>query len=130
MSLTYEISPAGDRVRIVGKEKMTTRACVRLAERVLTDPRCRADSTALIDLRDAVYEPKDLTEVLDIGREMDKFHSKLKNNIAIVAKRSMLFPAELLCTYIRKATSVGIRVFVDAAAAEEFCAAPNVQHRR
>jgi hypothetical protein len=47
---------------------------------------------------------------------LEAFHSKAKNNIAIVAKQSTIFRAEIFSTHVRQATNLGIRVFADIAA--------------
>lgn len=120
MAFTYEISPSGNHLQIVGTGKITTIDCIGLVERVMSDPRCRPDSTALIDLRDVTYEHKDKAEVIQISTALKVFHSMLRNNIAIIANRATLFPAEILSTHVREATNVRIRVFVDIEAAEAF----------
>jgi hypothetical protein len=120
MSLAYEISQSGDQVRVVGKGKITTRECIGLIKHVMTDRRCHLDAMALVDLRDATYETHDLAEVVDIARTLEKFASRLKSHIAIVARQSLLLPTEILATHVRKATHAGIRVFVDLAAAKSF----------
>ena len=121
MSLAYEITALGDHVRIVGTGRITTKDCIGVVEHVLHDPRCRPDSTALVDLRDATYDPSEQAEIIDIAKAMESFPTMLKNNIAIVAKQSTIFLAEILSTYLRQVANIGIRVFVDITAAEAFC---------
>ncbi|MEI6564059.1 MAG: hypothetical protein WCO42_07120 [bacterium] len=121
MGFAYEISQSGNHVQVVGTGKITTAECIGLVERVMSDPRHRPDSTALIDLRDAIYEPKDMAEVIQISTALEAFHYVLKDNIAIVARQSTLFPAEIFSTHVREAINIRIRVFVDMDAAEEFC---------
>jgi len=121
MSLTYRISSSGDQVRVVGKGHVDTTQCIRLVERVMADPRCHSAATALVDLHNATYEPDDLAEIIDIGKELVKFQARLKNHIAIVARQSTLFPAAILSHYLRKTVRTGIKVFVDLAAAEAYC---------
>ena len=120
MALAYEISPSGDQVRVVGTGGLTTADCIGLVRRVMTDPRNRPESAALIDLRKATYQAEDMAEVVDIAKALEAFHSLLKNNIAIVAERSLLLPAEILATHVKIATNTAIKVFVDVAAAEAF----------
>ncbi len=71
MPFSYNISPNGDQVRIVGTGKITANACVGLFERVITDPRRRPDSAALIDLREAVYEPRGQGDVVQIAQAVE-----------------------------------------------------------
>jgi hypothetical protein len=123
MSFVYKISPSGDEVRIVGKGKITTAQCIGVIERIMSDPRCHLDATAVVDLHKATYEPKDQAEVIAIGRKLAKFHRRLKSHIAIVAQHSTFFPAEMLASYLRKVARVGIKVFADIAAAEAYCRA-------
>lgn len=92
----------------------------------MTDPRCRPDSTALINLSEASYEPGDQAEVFRIASSLETFHSMMQNNIAIVANHAMLFVAEILSSHIRKTLNVKIRVFVDLDAAQAFCNVPVV----
>jgi hypothetical protein len=121
MSLAYRISPVGAYVRIVGTGKITTDDCIRLVKRLLHDPRRRPNSTALIDLRNAIYTPDHDAEVIYVGQALKAFHFTLRNKVAIVAKQSMIFPAEILSTYVRKVTHLGIMVFADLGAARAFC---------
>lgn len=121
MAFAYRISSSGDQVRIVGTGKITTAQCIRIVDRVMSDPRRHLDATALVDLHKATYKPADLAEVIDIAEELLKFRSGLKATIAIVARRSTLFPSAILSAYLRRAAKVGIRVFVDLAAAEAYC---------
>jgi hypothetical protein len=126
MSLAYRISPSGDRVRIVGIGEITTDDCIGMVKRVLSNPRRRPNATALIDLRDATYKPQDQAEVIDVAMALATFHSRVKNHIAIVAKQSTIFPAEIFAAYLRKATHLGIRVFADIAAAKAYCCRGNL----
>ena len=120
MSLAYEISPSGDQVRVVGKGRMTADDFVDVIEHVIADPRNRPDSSALVDLRNATYKADNLVDVICIAKALETFHFVLQNKIAIVAKQSLLFPAEVVATHVRKTAHVAIRVFVDLAAAEAF----------
>jgi len=121
MGFSYTISLSGNHIQIVGIGEITTLDCIEEIERVMSDPRCRPDSTALIDLRDATYKPRTQEEVIHIAEVLEMFSSMMQNNIAIVARRATLFPAEILSSHVRKAIDVKIRVFVDLAAAEAFC---------
>jgi len=121
MSFVYRISPSGNHVEVVGTGRLTTRECIGLVNRILSDPRRHSNATALIDLRDATYRPRSLSDVIKIAQSVGAFHSLLSNNIAIVAQRSTLFLAEILSTAIRKATRVSIKVFVELSAARKFC---------
>lgn len=128
MAIFYEISRSGDHIKIVGTGEITTADCIRIIECVMSDPRCRPDSTALIDLSDATYAPSDRREVIHIAEALKMFSFMMKNNIAIVARRATLFPAEILSSHIRRAINVRMRVFVDLAAAEAFCGMPITPH--
>jgi len=121
MSFAYEISPSGAHVRIVGADNITTADCVRLVRSVVSNPRCRPDSTALVDLRAAIYEPRAMEEVISIATTLEMFPSMLGNNIAIVARRATLFYAEIFSAHVRAATRVPIKVFVELDAAVRFC---------
>ncbi|MEI6149128.1 MAG: hypothetical protein WCS01_08550 [bacterium] len=121
MAIDYMITPSGDQVRVVGTGVLTTRDFIAAVERIHSDPRCLPESSALIDLRDATYEPKDQAEVIDIATALEAFRSVLNNNIAIVARRSTIFFAELFSAHVRAATHVGVRVFTDLGAAVAFC---------
>ena len=123
MALAYEISPAGEYVRVIGSGEITTVECIRMAKRILFDSRRRPDSAALVDLRNATYAPKDQTEIIHIAKAVEMFQFMLRNNIAIVVNQPLIFPTEILATYIRKVTHLGIRVFVDLAAAMDYCTA-------
>ena len=100
---------------------ITTANCMGVIERVMSDPRCRPDATALIDLSGATGLPVDRGDIIQIANAVEAFHSRMGNRIAIVAKRAMLFPAEIFSLHVREAVHVGIRVFVDPSAAEDFC---------
>jgi hypothetical protein len=90
MALAYEITPSGDHVQIVGCGVITTAECIGIVKHVMTDPRHRADSTALIDLRDVVYAPNDMADIIDIAQAVEAFRSLIKNKIAIVANHPAL----------------------------------------
>jgi hypothetical protein len=121
MGLVYEISPCGRHVRILGPGVITPAECIRMVKKVLADSRCRSDSTALVDLRAATYQAADQTDVIGIAKAFESYPFMLKNHIAILARQSVLFPAEILSAYLRKAMKVGIRVFVELEAAEAYC---------
>ncbi|MEI8139224.1 MAG: hypothetical protein WCI03_05075 [bacterium] len=121
MAYTYKISRAGEHIQIVGSGEVDTADCIDIITRVITDPCCRSDSTAIIDLRNAVYLTKDRSEVMQIAHTLEACVAFLKNNIAIVASRGTLFSAELLARHVRDVAHAKIRVFVDLNAAEAFC---------
>ena len=126
VSFAYKMSPSGDHVLVVGKGKITTDECISLVRRILSDPRHQPDATGLIDLRKATYELKHPAEIIRIAKALESFHSVLKNNIAIVAKRAMLFPAEILSLHVRATKHIGIRVFLNLTAAKNFCMWPGL----
>lgn len=133
MAFTYEISPSGDHVHVIGTGDVTTDNCIGIIERVLSDPRCRPDSTALIDLSDAVYKHGNDAEAVRIAKALEAFEPMLQNNIAVVAKKGTLFPAEIFCLHVRQAKQIRIRVFTELAAAEAYCheaPTPPPGHRR
>ena len=121
MALCYDITPSGNQVRILGTGALTTAEFIAMIERLCSDPRCRSDSTALVDLRNASYKPEDDAEIIDIARALGAFRSVLKSNIAIVTKQSTLFLAELFSLHVRDSTNAEVRVFADISAAEAFC---------
>ncbi len=92
-----------------------------MVRRILSDPRHHPNATGLIDLRNATYELKNPAEIIRIAKALESFHSVLKNNIAIVAKRAMLFPAEILSLHARATKHIGIRVFLNLTAAKNYC---------
>ena len=115
------MSSSGDHVLVVGKGKITTDECITLVRRILTDPRHRPNATGLIDLRNATYDLKHPSEIIRIAKTLESFHSVLKNNVAIVAKRATLFPAEILSLHVRATKHIGIRVFLNLTAAKNYC---------
>lgn len=121
MSLRYTIPESGDLVRVVGTGLITTRQCMKVLDRIMSDPRHRAESAAVVDLRKAVYKPGNLSEVLDIAKTMHAVRAMLKGRIAIVAERTTILPAEIVSSHLRKVAGIGIRVFADVAAAKAFC---------
>jgi hypothetical protein len=121
MQLTCKIIQSGNHMRIVVGGKITTDDCIGLIEQVMSDPHRDPDSTALIDLLNATYDFRDKTDVIRIAHALEAFQSLLKNNIAIVARKCTLFPSDIFGLHVRKTTNLGIRVFVDIAAAEAFC---------
>jgi len=121
MEFVYQISPSGNHIQVVGRGEISVKDCIEIFERVLADPRCSPDSTALIDLSDAVYTAKNEKAVIRIAKALEEGKDILKNRIAIVAKRSTLFAAEILALHIRQATNVEIRVFTDLSSAMNYC---------
>lgn len=121
MALSYTILPQENQIRIVGVGRLTTDDCIGMIHRVMSDPLCTFESSALVDLRSATYEPKDMVEVIRIATTLEAFHSMLGSHIAIVARRSTLFLAEIFSAHVRTAANVAIKVFVELSAAEAFC---------
>lgn len=121
MSFVYQISPSGDHVHVVGTGKITTDNCIRIVGRVLSDPRCLPDSTALIDLSEAVYSYKNEQEVIRIAKALEEGKDLLKNRIAIVAKHATLFPVEIFSLYMREITHINVRVFLSLTSAMDYC---------
>jgi len=130
MDFTCKILQSGNHMRIVVSGKITADDCIGLIEQVMSVPLRHLDSTALIDLRNATYDFRDKTDVIRIAHALEAFQSLLKNNIAIVAQKRTLFPAEIFCQHIRETTNLGIRVFVDIEAAEAFCRTENEEESR
>lgn len=108
-------------MEIEGKGVITTGSCLRIFKTLLKDSRYRAESTAVIDLRGGVYQYQDLGEVIRIAQALEAAQSEIKNRIAIVARRSTLFPAEIFSLLLRQATDIPVRVFTSRAAAMDFC---------
>ena len=81
------------------------------------------DQTALIDMRKATVQGIETSEILAIAKLMEECSSLFKNHVAIVARSSDLLSAELLSTHVRNAKKINIRVFVDHAAAMDYCRA-------
>ena len=121
MAFVYQISPSGDHVKAVGTGKISTDDCIGIIKRVLTDPHCNPDSTALIDLSGAVFTYKAEKEVIRIAKALESGKKLLKNRIAIVAKQATLFPAEILSLYMRQSLDIQIRVFTSIQAGKAFC---------
>jgi hypothetical protein len=121
MPFAYRISQGEDQVRLVGKGRLTAADCIGVVKRVLADPRCHPESTALIDLRGALYDALDTGEVIRIAKTIEGLASMFKSNVAIVAKGGMILPAELLCTHVRRLAHIPMKVFAELAAAEAFC---------
>jgi hypothetical protein len=121
MSFDYQISPSGDHVSVVGTGKITTDSCIRIIGNILSDPRCRPDSTALIDLSDAVYSYNDEQEVIRVAKALEAGKDLLKNRIAIVAKQATLFPVEIFSLYMREISHINVRVFLSLTSAMDYC---------
>ena len=121
MSLTYKISRFEDQVYLVGKGRLTAADCIGVVKRVLADPHCHPESTALIDLREAIYETSDMSDIIRVAKSIEKMASLFKNNVAIVARGAIIFPAELLAFHVRNLACIRIKVFADLAAAKAFC---------
>jgi hypothetical protein len=93
-----------------------------MVRKVMSDPLCHYESSAIVDLRAASYEPGDMAEVIRIAKTLEAFHSMLGSSIAIVARRSTIFFAEIFSAHVRAAANVAVKVFVELSAAEAFCA--------
>jgi len=121
MSLTYKINDCGSHVSIVARGKVTAEQCVAFVRRLVKDPHCRPDQTALIDFRNAVFQSRKPGDILDIARTIESIEYLCRNKIAIVARSATLFTAELMSLHIRRAKHISIRVFLDLAAAKSYC---------
>ncbi len=121
MALSYTILPRENQIRIVGVGRLTTDDCIGMIRRVMSDPLCNFEASALVDLRAATYEPQDMVDVIRIATTLEGFHAMLGSNIAIVARRSTIFFAEIFSAHVRTAANVAIKVFVEISAAEAFC---------
>ena len=121
MSLAYRVSRSEDQVYLVGKGRVTAADCIGVVKRVLADSRCHPESTALIDLREAIYETSDMSDIIRVAKSIEKLASMFKNNVAIVAKGALIFPAELLASHVRNLAYIPMKVFADLAAAKAFC---------
>ena len=106
---------------VVAKGIVTTTDCIKVITRVLADPLRHTIATGLVDLRKAVYRHGDEAEVVRIARVLKAQRSIIRGNVAIVAQRGTLFPAEIFSLHVRDMTDIRIRVFTDLAAAEAFC---------
>lgn len=120
MAFEFKVTPV-NHILIVGTGRIKMADCLGIIESVISDPRCSPESTALVDLRKAKYDVGTWQDLIRIAKALEAFHDRLKNNIAIVAKRSTLFPAEIFASHVRMITHVGIRVFLEMDAAEAFC---------
>ncbi|MEI6789031.1 MAG: hypothetical protein WCL49_11200 [bacterium] len=123
MSLVYSINDSGSHLTVTGTGKVTAECCINLLKDILKDPRCQPDQTALIDMREATVGGIETSGILAIAKLMEECSQIFKNHIAIVARSSDLLSAELLSTHVRNAKKISIRVFVDQAAAMDYCRA-------
>ncbi len=123
MSLTYTINESGTHLTVTGTGKVTAGHCMSLLKDILKNPRCMPDQTALIDMRKATVQGIETSEILAIAKLMEACSGLFKNHIAIVARSSDLLSAELLSAHVRNAGSIPLRVFVDHAAALDYCRA-------
>ena len=120
MSLEYRILQPENHVRIVGSGNITPDELTCVINQVMADPRCSPESTALIDLRNATYRSDSIHKTIMVAKAVESFPDMLKGKIAIVAARSTLLVAEIISLHMRTVADVGIRVFLDIDAAEEF----------
>lgn len=121
MSLTYQIDVAANHVQVVGKGRVTVENCIKMIKRILADPRCNPKQTALLDFRQATFFSRRDGDILDVARQIESVDDMFRGNVAIVARSTTLFVAELLAFHVRVAKHIRIRVFLDLAAAMAFC---------
>lgn len=121
MPFVYDISSPERHVRVVGRGAVTTEQCIEAVYRIISDPKCLPDYTALVDVRELDYVTKDDGEIIQVAQAIEALKNHCRNNIAIVARGYLLFTAELLAAHVRNAEHINMRVFWDAASAEEFC---------
>ena len=123
MSLTYQIDVAANHVQVVGKGRVTVESCIKMIKRILADPRCNPRQTALLDLRQATFFSRKDGDILDVARQIESVDAMFRGDVAIVARSTTLFVAELLAfhVHVRVAKHIRIRVFLDLAAALAFC---------
>ncbi len=123
MSLVYSINESGNHLTVTGTGKVTAEHYLSLLNDILKDPRCQPDQTALIDIRKATVGNIEPSGILAIAKLMEECSHLFKNHIAIVARSSDLLSAELLSTHVRTARNIPFRVFVEHAAAMDYCRA-------
>jgi hypothetical protein len=121
MSLTYTISESGNHLTVVGTGKVTSEHCIELLKVILQDPLCRPEQTALLDMRKATFPDLESAGIIALAKLIEEFSDVFKTHVAIVAKSTALLSAELLSTHVRNAKNISIRVFVDHAAALDYC---------
>ena len=121
MAIDYRILHDGNHVQIVGTDDISPGEFIGLVKALTSDPCRQPESTALIDLRKATYAPVDNEKVIQIALVLEAYPALLRNRIAIVARKSTLFAAEVFSAHVRAVANVEIRVFVDFKAAEVFC---------
>ena len=121
MALAYKMSRNGKHITVLGKGELTIEDGIKILKIILKDPQCSPDQTALIDLRRASFPNLEGGKLLALANLIEDFEFMFKNHIAIVAQSSTLLAAELLSFHVRTAKNISIRVFVDGAAAREFC---------
>jgi hypothetical protein len=121
MGLTYDIPSSGDHVRVTASGVLTTDDLVAVIERITSDTRWLLYASALVDLRAATYVHNGAEEIIHVATTVERFRSALKGNIAIVAGPHTAFLAGIFATHVSRNTAIPIKVFMDLAAAEEFC---------
>lgn len=121
MAFEYKMSKDGEHITVVGKGELTIEDGIKILKIILKDPLCNPDQTALIDLRKASFPNIEGNKILTLANMIEDFEFMFKNHIAIVAQSSTLLAAELLSFHVRTAKNISIRVFVDGAAALEYC---------
>jgi hypothetical protein len=121
MSLTYTINESGNHLTVVGTGKVTSARCIELLKKILQDPRCRPDQTALLDMRRAIFQSLESEGIIALAKLIEEFSDVFRKPVAIVAQSTALLSAELLSTHVRNAKNISIRVFVDYNAAMDYC---------
>jgi hypothetical protein len=123
MTIRYRVSRSGEQVCVLAQGKVSTLDCLNLLKKVRADVNVHAASTAVIDLRNAVYTAPDKSDLLKISKALAHMKALLKNNVALVAKGDLILFAELLATQARTLSHIPMRVFADIRAAKAFCRA-------
>lgn len=121
MAFSYSIPASANRVNVVARGRIAPADCLALVLDILGDPHYDPDSTALVDVRNASYDLKNMEGVPELAEALRKLDSVFSQHIAIVARKSMLFPAEVFAACVRKATNAPIKVFMNIQAAEQYC---------
>ena len=106
---------------MVGRGAATTQQCIEAVHRITSDPLCRPEFTALLDLTELEYRPEDEGEIVEVAEAFEALETRFLGNVAIVARGCLLFTAELLAAHVRDTGKMNIRVFLDTTSAESFC---------
>ncbi len=121
MPFVHTVFREEQHVLLVGKGKVTASVFADAARQVAEDPAYLPHFTVLVDAREVVHTPENEAQVLEMAKVMADLKASFQNNVAIVARGSLLLMAATLVALVRKVTSIKMRVFVDMAAAEAFC---------